>query len=194
MRPRFTVLAALATGIGIGLAGCGQQPAAVSPARQGGQADTSSRADPAAGWAGGYCGAVTHLVRTLSTLPAVDPSSPARASSTSSRMLGSVVGGIDQTVAGLDRLGSPPVGADQAREELVHDLVSVRRRADDVRRRIDSARNPAAISVALGEARGTLDEVGRLDLLKALQATPELSAAGKRAPECQPLVVPPAPR
>lgn len=195
MRPRLTVLAALATGIGIGLAGCGQQPPVSPQARQGGQADTSSQADPAARWADGYCGAVTHLVRTLSNLPTIDPTSPQQASLTSSRLLTSVVGGIDETVAGLDRLGPPPLAGDeQARGELLHDFTSVRQRADDARQRIDSARDTAATKAALGDARTTLDEVGQLDLLKALDATPELTAAGKRAPGCQQLVVPPAPQ
>jgi hypothetical protein len=201
VRPRLSVLAALATGIGIGLAGCGQQPPVSPQARQGGQADTSSqsgtssRADPAAGWADGYCGAVTHLVRTLSNLPTVDPTSPQQASLTSSRLLASVVGGIDETVAGLDRLGPPPLAGDeQARGELLHDFASVRQRADEVRRRIDSARDTDATRAALGDARSTLDDVAKLDLLKALDATPELSAAGKRAPGCQQLVVPPAPQ
>jgi hypothetical protein len=191
----LTVLAALATGIGIGLAGCGQQPPVSPQARQGGQADTSSQADPAARWADGYCGAVTHLVRTLSNLPTIDPTSPQQASLTSSRLLTSVVGGIDETVAGLDRLGPPPLAGDeQARGELLHDFTSVRQRADDARQRIDSARDTAATKAALGDARTTLDEVGQLDLLKALDATPELTAAGKRAPGCQQLVVPPAPQ
>lgn len=195
MRPRLTVLAALATGIGIGLAGCGQQPPVSPQARQGGQADTLSQADPAARWADGYCGAVTHLVRTLSNLPTIDPTSPQQASLTSSRLLTSVVGGIDETVAGLDRLGPPPLAGDeQARGELLHDFTSVRQRADDARQRIDSARDAAATKAALGDARTTLDEVGQLDLLKALDATPELTAAGKRAPGCQQLVVPPAPQ
>ncbi|WP_239154325.1 hypothetical protein [Amycolatopsis sp. FDAARGOS 1241] len=190
----MTVLAALVTGLGIGLAGCGQQPP-VSHIQPGGQADAASQADPAARWADGYCAAVTHLVRTLSALPTIDPSSPAQASRTSSRLLSSVVDGIDQTVAGLDDVGPPPVpGADKARTDLLNRFSAVRQRADSTRERLDTATDAAATKAALGDAKASLDDVAKLDVLEVLNATPELSAAGKRAPGCQQLVVPPAPR
>ncbi|MGW4485952.1 hypothetical protein ACWEOE_19185 [Amycolatopsis sp. NPDC004368] len=193
MRPRSTVLAALVTALGLGLAGCGQQPAAETHA--GGQADPASQTDPAARWADGYCSAVTHLVGTLANLPSIDPSSPEQASRTSSRLLSAVVDGIDQTVEGLDRVGPPPLsGADQARADLMRQFASVRSRADAVRERLDTATDATTTKAALGDARTTLDDVAALDVLKALNATPQLAAAGKRAPDCQPLVVPPAPR
>ncbi|MBB4687750.1 hypothetical protein [Amycolatopsis jiangsuensis] len=194
MRPRWTVFAALATGIGIGLAGCGQQPSPTQP-RSGGQADTANQADPAARWADGYCGAVNHLVRTLTTLPEIDPSSPQQAARTSSRLLSSVVDGIDQTVSSLDRVGPAPLpGGTAARADLLGEFASVRKRADDVRQRLDSASGTSATKTALGDARSAIDDVARLDVLKGLDATPALSAAGKRASGCQQLVVPPAPR
>ncbi|MET7991492.1 hypothetical protein ABZU76_11335 [Amycolatopsis sp. NPDC005232] len=194
MRPRSTVLAALVTALGIGLAACGQQPP-VPQTHSGGQADTSSQADPAARWADGYCSAVTHLVRTLANLPEIDPSSPEQASRTSSRLLSSVVDGIDQTVDGLDRVGPPPLpGDDQARGDLLKQFASVRSRADTARERLDTATDASATKTALGDARATLDDVAALNVLQGLNATPELSAAGKRAPDCQQLVVPPAPR
>ncbi|GAA3557043.1 hypothetical protein GCM10022222_45890 [Amycolatopsis ultiminotia] len=194
MRPRWSVFAALVTGIGISVAGCGQQPAGTQP-HPGGQADTASQSDPAARWADGYCSAVNHLVRTLANLPEIDPSSPQQATRTSSRLLSSVVDGIDQTVSGLDRVGPPPLpNAATARTDLLGEFASVRKRADDVRQRLDSASGAAATKAALGDARTTIDAVARLDVLKGLAATPELTAAGKRASGCQQLVVPPAPR
>ncbi|RJQ88531.1 hypothetical protein [Amycolatopsis panacis] len=193
MRPRWTVLAALATGIGVGLAGCGQPPAPAQP-HAGGQSDPASRADPAAGWADGYCTAVSHLVRTLAGLPEIDPSSPLQAARTASRLLSSVAGGIDRTIAGLGQVGPPPLsGGEAARAELLGELASVGARADDVRRRLDVAVGADATRSALGEARSAIDAVSRLDVLKGLDATPELTAAGKRASGCQQLVVPPAP-
>ncbi|HWD07275.1 MAG TPA: hypothetical protein VG674_33030 [Amycolatopsis sp.] len=189
----MTVLAALVTGLGIGLVGCGQQPP-VSQTQAGGHVGTASPADPAARWADGYCTAVTHLVRTLAGLPTIDPSTPAHASRSSSRLLSSVVDGIDQTVAELDRVGPPPVaGGDKARTDLLDEFSSVRSRADSARERLDTATDAATTERALGDARSTLDDVANLDLLQALNATPALAAAGKRAPGCQQLVVPPAP-
>ncbi|WP_245633797.1 hypothetical protein [Amycolatopsis jejuensis] len=193
VRPRWTGLAVLATGIGISLAGCGHQPPA--EVRSGGHADAAGQADPAARWADGYCGAVTHLVRALANLPAIDPSSTAQATRTSSRLLSSVVDGIDETVSGLDRVGPAPLpGGEKARADLLGQFASVRKRADDVRHQLDVANGPDATQTALGDARTAIDAVSRLDVLKGLDATPDLSAAGKRATGCQQLVVPPAPR
>jgi len=99
MRLRSTVFAALTTTITVGLAGCGQQAAVQSPERDQGLSVTTvvPRSDPAASWAEGYCGAVTHLIRALAVLPSVDPSTPQRASRTAGDLLSSVVGGLVST-------------------------------------------------------------------------------------------------
>jgi hypothetical protein len=115
VRPRSTVFAALTTTITIGLAGCGQQAASQAPAGDQGLSVTTvvPQADPAARWADGYCGAVTHLVRALAALPVVDPSTPQKASRTSSDLLSSVVGGLDQSLAGLKALGEAKATLDR---------------------------------------------------------------------------------
>lgn len=190
MRPRSTVIAALATGIGLGLAGCGQQPAVTSHARQEGLATISaSSADPASAWAEGYCGAVTQLVRTLATLPSVDPTTPQLASRTSSQLMASVVSGLDRTSAALENLGPSPVaGGDASRTATVEQLEGIRARADDVRHRIDVSADPEATKVALRDARASLDELDRLDLLSGLRDVPRLAAASSRIQGCQDLV------
>lgn len=188
MRPRSTVIAALATGIGLGLAGCGQ-PAVTSHARQEGLATVSASADPASAWAEGYCGAVTQLVRTLATLPSVDPTTPQQASRTSSELMVSVVGGLDRTSAALENLGPSPVaGGDALRTAMVEQLDDIRARADEVRRRIDTSSNPEATKVALRDARASLDELARMDLLRGLRDVPQLAAASGRIQGCQNLV------
>ncbi|MFD2468535.1 hypothetical protein [Amycolatopsis silviterrae] len=195
MRPRWTGLAALATGIGMGVAGCGQPPPPSEQVASGGHAEAAAPADPAAKWADGYCGAVTHLVRALANLPSIDPSSSAQATRTSSDLLASVATGIDQTVSGLHRVGPAPLpGGESARTALLGQFTSVRRQADEVRGKLDAASSPDAVKAALDDAKSAIDEVSRLDVLKGLDATPALSAAGKRAEGCQQLVVPPAPR
>ncbi|MFB9923433.1 hypothetical protein ACFFRC_01825 [Amycolatopsis halotolerans] len=195
VRPRWTGLAALATGIGIGLTGCGQPPPPAEQVSSGGHAESASQGDPAAKWADGYCGAVTHLVRALANLPSIDPSSSAQATRTSSDLLASVATGIDQTISGLHRVGPAPLpGGEPARTALLGQFTSVRQQADEVRGKLDAAADPNAVKAALDDAKSAIDQISRLDVLKGLDATPALSAAGKRAAGCQQLVVPPAPR
>ncbi len=190
MRPRFTVLAALATGIGLGLAGCGHPPAVTSPAGQEGLATVSaSQADPVSAWAEGYCGAAGGLVRTLATLPSVDPSTPQRASRTSSELMVSVVEGLSRTSSALKSLGPSPVaGGDASRAAAVAQLDGIRVRADDVRQRLDSSADAEATKTALRDARTSLDELDRLDLLRGLNDVPQLASASSRIPVCQELV------
>lgn len=195
MRPRSTVFAALTTTITIGLAGCGQQAASQAPAGDQGLSVTTvvPQADPAARWADGYCGAVTHLVRALAALPVVDPSTPQKASRTSSDLLSSVVGGLDQSLAGLEALGAPPVpSADGGRKDVIGQFSEIRSQAENARERIDATRGDAAATKeALGEARATLDRIDALDYLKGVKDIPALAAAEQRAPACRQLDQPP---
>lgn len=195
MRPRSTVFAALTTTITIGLAGCGQQAASQAPAGDQGLSVTTvvPQADPAARWADGYCGAVTHLVRALAALPVVDPSTPQKASRTSSDLLSSVVGGLDQSLAGLEALGAPPVpSADGGRKDVIGQFSEIRSQAENARQRIDAARGDAAATKeALGEAKATLDRIDALDYLKGVKDIPALAAAEQRAPACRQLDQPP---
>lgn len=190
MRQRSTVFAALTTTIAIGLAGCGQ-PAAQSPARDEGLSVTTvvPQADPAARWADGYCGAVTHLVRALAALPVVDPSTPQQASRTSSDLLSSVVDGLDQSLAGLTALGAPPVpAADAGRKDVIGQFTEIRSQAQNARERIDAVRGDAsATKDALGDAKATLDRLDAVDYLKGLKDVPALAAAEQRAPACRQL-------
>ncbi|WP_410593400.1 hypothetical protein [Amycolatopsis sp. lyj-23] len=189
MRQRSTVFAALTTTIAIGLAGCGQPSPVQSPPRDQSFPVTTvvPQADPAATWAGGYCDAVTHLVRALAELPAVDPSTPQNASRTSSDLLSSVVDGLDESLAGLKALGAPPVvSADGGRKDVIAQFAGIRAEAENARRRIGAARgNAAATKDALGQARATLDRIDALDYLKGLKDVPALAAAQQRAPSCR---------
>ncbi|WP_410615337.1 hypothetical protein [Amycolatopsis sp. lyj-109] len=189
MRQRSTVFAALTTTIAIGLAGCGQPSAVPEPPRDQDlpAATVVPPADPAASWAAGYCDAVTHLVRALSELPAVDPSTPQKASRTSSDLLSSVVGGLDQSLAGLNALGAPPMpSADSGRKDVIGQFTEIRAEAESARRRIEAARgNASATKAALGQAGATLDRIDALDYLKGLKDVPALAAAEQRAPACR---------
>ncbi|KDN16391.1 hypothetical protein [Amycolatopsis rifamycinica] len=187
MRQRLTVFAALTTTIALGLAGCGQPATEPPPDPDPPLATIVPQADPAAKWAGGYCDAVTHLVRVLADLPAVDPSTPQKASRTSSDLLSSVVGGLDQSLAGLHALGAPPVpSADGGREDVIGQFAEIRTEAENARRRIEAARgNAAATKEALGQAQAALDRIDALDYLKGVRDVPALAAAEQRAPACR---------
>ncbi|MGW4060298.1 hypothetical protein ACWEGE_18585 [Amycolatopsis sp. NPDC004747] len=191
MRQRSAVFAALTTTIAIGLAGCGQPSEVPAPPRDQDLPATTvaPRVDPAASWAGGYCEAVTHLVRVLAALPAVDPSTPQKASRTSSDLLSSVVGGLDQSLAGLNALGAPPMpSADSGRKDVIGQFAEIRTEAENARRRIEAARgNSSATKDALGQAKATLDRIDALDYLKGLKDVPALAAAEQRAPACRQL-------
>jgi len=122
-------------------------------------------------------------------LPAVDPSTPQKASRTSSDLLSSVVGGLDQSLAGLNALGAPPVpSADGGRKDVIGQFAEIRAEAESARRRIEAARgNATATKEALGQARATLDRIDALDYLKGLKDVPALAAAEQRAPACRQL-------
>ncbi|WP_103355256.1 hypothetical protein [Amycolatopsis sp. CA-128772] len=189
MRQRSTVFAALTTTIAFCLAGCGQPSAVQPPPRDQDLPVTTvvPQADPAARWADSYCDAVTHLVRTLAALPAVDPSTPQKASRTSSDLLSSVVGGLDQSLAGLNALGAPPVpSADAGRKDVIRQFAEIRAQAENARQRIEAVRgNAPATKAALGEAKAALDRIDALDYLKGLKDVPALVAAEQRAPSCR---------
>lgn len=191
MRQRSTVFAALTTTIALGLAGCAQPSPVQSPPRDQDLSVSTvvPQADSAARWAAGYCDAVTHLVHTLAVLPTVDPSTPQQASRTSSDLLSSVVGGLDQSLAGLNALGAPPVpSADGGRKDVIEQFAEIRAQAETARRRIEAVRGDAAATKeALGEARATLDRIDALDYLKGLKDVPALAAAEQRAPACRQL-------
>jgi hypothetical protein len=186
VRLRSTVFAALTTTITFCLAGCGQ-PATEPPPDPDPPATTIvPHADPAADWAARYCDAVTHLVRTLADLPAVDPSTPQKASRTSSDLLSSVVGGLDQSLAGLNALGAPPVpSADAGRRDVIRQFAEIRAEAENARQRIETVHgNAPATKAALGDAKAALDRIDAIDYLKGLKDVPALAAAEQRAPSC----------
>jgi hypothetical protein len=188
VRPPKPVLAALALGLCLLLAACGQPGRAQPVAQQPGFAIEGSQ-DSAAQWADGYCGAVAQLVQTLSTMPSVDPRTPDQASRTSSELLGSIIGGLDRTLSGLTGLGpSPAAGADTVRRDAIATFSGIRSRTASAKKRIDEASaDPHATRHALAGASAQLDEISKVDLLQGIDSVPVLAAASKRAPACDPL-------
>ncbi|MFD8496855.1 hypothetical protein [Amycolatopsis sp. NPDC059657] len=142
-------------------------------------------------WAEGYCKAAFGLVRTLSTMPVVDPSSPARAAVTTRELLTSVIGGLDGSLATLAKLGPSPVaGGVAVRDNAAQSFTGIRTRAAEARQLLETAKDPAAIKKALADAGGPLDDISRLDLMRGLHSVPELALASRQAPSCQQLSPP----
>lgn len=193
MRPRMPVLAALVTALGLGVVGCGQPsrtapPAGESAARSSGaamSAEEIQQQDAVTAWADGYCGAVSELVRSVSTMPQIDPSTPAQASRTSSELLGVMIGGLDRTLQRLGSLGRAPVtAAERMKADAVATYAGIRDRAVDAKQQLDAATTTEASTAAIGAVRRPLEEIGRLDLLAGFDAVPELRQASARAGRC----------
>ncbi|GHF74833.1 hypothetical protein FHX82_002185 [Amycolatopsis bartoniae] len=192
MRPGKIGSLAILTGLCVGLAGCGRPPAesdALQPGGPGLSQRDVQRQDAITQWANDYCVAVGSLVDNLATMPTVDPSTPRRAVETSSDLLGSMIGGLDHAVEGLRALRPAPLPeGDTVRAQTVTDLTGVRTRAADAKQRLDAAGDdPTIDQETLGEARGPLDEVSKLDLLSGLDAVPDLRTAVAHAPVCRQL-------
>ncbi|NIJ10067.1 hypothetical protein FHU38_000411 [Saccharomonospora amisosensis] len=196
MRPRMTVLAAaVVTALASSVTACGQQPTTqpgaqfgATTAGPGMSEEEIRRQDATTSWADGYCRAVSELVVSLSTMPDIDPSSPQRASRTSSELLGVMVGGLDRTIEGLDRLEpAPSRSAEQVKANAVANYKGIRTSALKAKRALDAARDAEASRAAIGSVKGPLERIGRVNLLEGFAGVPELSQAIARAPACRQL-------
>ncbi|WP_370945182.1 hypothetical protein AB5J62_39745 [Amycolatopsis sp. cg5] len=142
-------------------------------------------------WTEGYCKAAFGLVRTLSTMPVVDPSSPARAAVTTRELLTSVIGGLDGSLATLAGMEPSPVpGGAEVRDRATKSFTDIRTRAAEARQRLETAKEPSAIKKALAGAGEPLDDISRLDLMRGLHSVPDLALASRQAPTCQQLSPP----
>lgn len=207
MRPRMRFLAAVAVGAVLAVgSGCGQPQSRMSPTAQPPEPSRVAPADPIPSgemrreaattrWAQGYCLAVGELVRSMSTMPMIDPSTARRAARTSSELLGSLIDGLDRTVNELRELGAAPVPVgERVRAEAIADYSAIRDQAADVKTSLDAARDPAASRQAISATGGPLDEIAAINLLAGFEA-PELATARERAPACRDLTEHgPAPR
>lgn len=193
MRPGKTALAALVSVLGLSLVACGQQPQRVSPgAEPDGPGISRGEAEqqaPTVRWADEYCLAVGKLVQSLSTMPAVDPSSTERALQTSSKLLGTMITGLDDTLLQLRRMPRSPVQAGEGvRDAAIETFSGARAKVAAARQRVDATPpgDPAA-KEALSAASGPIDEVSKIGLLDGFTTVPELSTASAQAVSCQQL-------
>ncbi|WP_019814914.1 hypothetical protein [Saccharomonospora saliphila] len=182
--------------VGVLVGGCGHQPMPDSPAPssgdrpvESGRSNAASDARRTVDWADDYCGAVTELVRTVSAMPTIDPSSAERASATSSALLDAVVGGLERTVDRLESLDpAPSDAAERVRASAVATYSDIRETAAGVKTRLDSAAGVQDSRAALERVNEPLDDIGELNLLDGFDRVPELARASRHAPACQNLV------
>ncbi|WP_197321750.1 hypothetical protein [Saccharomonospora sp. NB11] len=189
---RFTRRVGLCAALVCLAAGCGAAPTQQSaPPSSAGPTPTSADVSPrdlTVSWANDYCGAVSELVLSVSEMPAIDASSPRRASETSGELLEVVVGGLDRTVDRLENLDAAPVvGADRVREQALNTYGGIRDRARAVLDELHHAEGVEASRKAVSAVREPLDDIGALDLLDGFDAVPELREASSDAPACRTL-------
>ncbi|EIF00815.1 hypothetical protein [Saccharomonospora glauca] len=169
---------------------CGDSVDQAQPSRgqQEETAPSSGEASPdrAVVWANDYCGAISELVRSVSEMPIIDPSSPRRASETSGELLEVMVGGLDRTLDRLDSLGAPPVeGAERVRRDAVATYTDIREHARAALEELHGAEGAEASRDAVSSVRKPLDDLGGVDLLAGLDTVPALREASKQAPACR---------
>ncbi|WP_142000150.1 hypothetical protein [Amycolatopsis cihanbeyliensis] len=192
----------LATVLCLVLTGCGRQspeagPADGQEARRVPGSTTSGapsqerlhRERATTEWVDGYCTAVGALVDSMSSIPEIDPSSPRRASRTSSRLLGAVIGGLDRTLSNLNGLAPAPVpSGDTMKVKAVADYTRIRERAVSAKEQLDAAGRDDARHAAIEAVDGPLEDLGEVNLLEGIGSTPELAAASRRAATCRELI------
>ncbi|TLW92993.1 hypothetical protein FFT09_06005 [Saccharomonospora piscinae] len=149
----------------------------------------ASAAPPESGdavaWADDYCGAMSELVRSVSSMPSVDASSPRRASETSGELLDVMVTGLERTLDRLGGLGAPPVAeAERLRRDAVERYSDIRDRAQNVLDELAAAEGPEARLDAVSAVSAPLDDIGGLNLLEGFDTVPALDRASGEAPSC----------
>ncbi|WP_146770969.1 hypothetical protein [Prauserella muralis] len=166
-------------------------PGAQPQARDDGPGMTAQevrREDATVAWADDYCGAVSELVQSFSTMPDIDPSTPQRASSTSSRLLGVMVKGLDRTLRQLDGLGPAPVAEGEAiKADAVSTYTGIRDRALGAKQQLDAAVDEEQSRAAISAVRTPLEDIGRINLLNGFDTVPALKKAAAKAPSCRQL-------
>lgn len=190
MRPRGIGVVAVVFGACALLTACGQQNDEANGAH-GGEAGAASataaaRQEATTRWAVGYCTSTGELVRTLSTMPIVDPATPESAARTSSELLSVMIDAVGGAIDDLSRLGpAPGADGDTARTDVVATLARIRERAVATKAKIDGSEpNSADSREGIGAVQIPLDDLGGIKFLAGFDATPELRAASEQAPSC----------
>ena len=172
------------------VAGCSTTVSGTAaPAGAASSAGAAATGDPVT-WINGVCGSLLGFVKTVSSPPAIDSSSPEKAVKGLSTYLGSAVTAIDKATTDIKAAGPSPVaGGDQAITTITDTLGKFRTSFQSAKTKIDAV-NPSDLSqvaTALPEALTPLQDLSNLPNTTDFNSTPELDKAAQQAPNCQAL-------
>jgi len=197
MGRRLGLITAVGASLAVLLAGCGTDQQAAPPASpESQQSAPASSSDAAAegteAWVNDFCGAVANLVDLQNLqMPNIQQGDFAASKTALSDLLGKFEDAVGTTLDGLNDLGPAPEPAgDQAKQTMIDVFTPVKDKVTDAKTKIDSAteQNPQPMQEALGglQSLGTSMTEAK-NPLEGIQASPELNAAGQKAPNCKKL-------
>ncbi len=182
-RTSRSVLAAIAAGFVLLVAGCGGADPAAPPAESGAAAPAAG-ADAGVTWIDTVCGSMLELSTTVGS-PKVDTSSPEATFRSYGAFIGSYIGGIDKAVKTTQDAGPSPIaGGDAMLKGITDPLVEYRGKLEQSKAVIDKAKASDPASVA---AATTALQVLKSPPAFNVPSTPEVSSATSAAPNCQKL-------
>lgn len=203
MRRRLGVITALGASLAVVLAGCSDdESAAPAPAPEqessesapasesSGAADGAS--DEAVTWIDGFCGSVGSLAGLAQLKPPeTDPGDFEATKAALSDMLGSLDTAVSDSLDGLNKLGPAPAPeGDTAKTALVDTFTPVQQTVSDAKSKVEQAtqENPQPMMDALSGVQTIGSSLSSMqNPLGEIGNSPELVAAGEKAPNCQKL-------
>jgi hypothetical protein len=189
----------IAAGIGLAvvLTGCGAGPSntaapSSAPAAPASSATAAPAPVSAATWMDGFCGSLIGL-SGMSTMqmPQVAPGDVAAAKTAVVDVFTKAESAVESAVEGLGKLPAAPVAAgDTAKTTLLAVFTPILQKIKDAKAKLVAA--PDGDTQSLLDASTALTAIGTdaskiENPLKEMDASPELAAAGKTAPNCQKL-------
>ncbi|KAA9153523.1 hypothetical protein FPZ12_034310 [Amycolatopsis acidicola] len=156
----------------------------------GGQAKNAQEENgPAITWSDHVCEVVRAGGVSLSQLPAVDPSAPAKAKDSLVVYLGSLSDALTRLSAGITKEGAPPVNDGQATlDRAMTTLNATKSSVDTAKTKLATAAvtDQATFEAAVSDASTAFAKLGSTEgPTKDLKDNPELAKAFGKAPNCR---------
>jgi hypothetical protein len=198
-----TLLAAAGTCLALALTACSgdgagsdnnaQAPAssaAASSAPSSSAGSTGTADSATVAWVDQFCGALSPLMElTRIERPDIQSNDPAAAKQALSDIVGTFQESVGSTLDGMNKLGPAPVPAgDQAKQAVVDTFTPIHEQVKEAKAQLDAAEptdRQAMLNVV--QSIGNISSGMGEDPLTSVEESPELSAAGMQAPNCQKL-------
>ncbi|ONI81868.1 hypothetical protein ALI22I_37360 [Saccharothrix sp. ALI-22-I] len=175
-----------ATALVVTLAGCGSGGDSAAPTTSTVPSDA-----PAVVYMDKVCTAISSYTAAPKTPPPLEGSDPAKRKADMAVYMGQMADAFTQTATKLREVGPSPVpGGDEQVEKMAATFTDIAKNFSDSKAAIEAAdaNDPVGGLQAAGEAIKRLDEF--IEPLKALETSPELTAAAESAPACQGMKTP----